>query len=248
VVVPAASWPWLLVLRHYLPDAWAELALSGVYVALGLFSFLFTFTVLRDAAWVSLAATAKVASAVAGDGAPGWNAWLANAGAWRPPWLPASSLAVMVLSLAAVGIGAIQAVRPSLVEVTIPVADLAPDLDGLRIAQISDVHLGTLTPDDFLTTVVSRVNALHPDLVAITGDLVDATVAERGGRDSPPRHARRSRLLRDRQPRALLGGRGVGRGIDHGRGDRAPWGSPPRGARPRDRGDRRRRRSRARRR
>jgi len=180
VAVPAVGWPWLLVLRHYFPGAWAEVALSVVYVTLGLFSFLFTFTLLRDAAWVGLAATAKVVGAVAGDGAPGWSAWLATAGAWGPPWLPASSLTVIVFSLAAAGIGAFQAAHPRLAEVTIPVADLAPDLDGLRIAQISDIHLGPLTPAAFLATVVSRVNALHPDLVAITGDLVDATVAERG--------------------------------------------------------------------
>jgi len=180
VVVPAAGWPWLLVLRHYFPGTWAEGALSVVYVTLGLFSFLFTFTVLRDAAWLALAATAKVVGASAGDGAPAWGAWLAAAGAWGPPWLPASSLTVMVLALAAAGIGAIQAARPRLVEVTVPVADLAPGLDGLRIAQITDIHLGSLTPAHFLDTVVARVNALHPDLVAITGDLVDATVAERG--------------------------------------------------------------------
>lgn len=180
MAVPAAGWPWLLVLRHYFPGAWAEVALSVVYVALGLFSFLFAFTLLRDAAWVGLAATAKVVGAAAGAGAPGWSAWLTTAGAWSPPWLPASSFTVMVLALAAAGIGAIQAARPRLVAVTIPVAELAPDLDGLRIAQISDIHLGPLTPAAFLATVVSRVNALHPDLVAITGDLVDATVAERG--------------------------------------------------------------------
>jgi predicted MPP superfamily phosphohydrolase len=184
VTVPAAGWPWLLVLRHYFPGAWAENALAVVYVALGVFSFLFTFTILRDAAWAGLAMTAKVARIVTADGGAGAHTLLA-AGAWHPPWLPASSLAVVALSLAATGIGAIQATRPRLAEVTIPVRDLAPGLDGLRIAQISDLHLGTLTPAGFLATVVSRVNALHPDLVAITGDLADATVAERGAAIRP---------------------------------------------------------------
>jgi hypothetical protein len=57
--------------------------------------------------------------------------------------------------------------------VVIPCPGLAPDLEGLRIVQISDIHLGPTIKGDYLRGIVERCNALEPDLVAITGDLVD---------------------------------------------------------------------------
>jgi predicted MPP superfamily phosphohydrolase len=49
-------------------------------------------------------------------------------------------------------------------------------LDGFRIAQVSDLHIGPLLDRRFASDVVARVNALQPDLVAVTGDLVDGSV------------------------------------------------------------------------
>ena len=66
------------------------------------------------------------------------------------------------------------------VEVTrveIPLRHLPPDLDGLSIVQISDVHYGVLQENGRLSDIVNRVNDLQPDLVVITGDLVDEAVS-----------------------------------------------------------------------
>jgi predicted MPP superfamily phosphohydrolase len=41
------------------------------------------------------------------------------------------------------------------------------------IVQLSDVHIGGLVDATFIKNLVTKVNALKPDLVAITGDLVD---------------------------------------------------------------------------
>jgi predicted MPP superfamily phosphohydrolase len=49
-------------------------------------------------------------------------------------------------------------------------------LDGFRIAQISDVHIGPILDRRFAATVTERLNALAPDLIAVTGDLVDGDV------------------------------------------------------------------------
>jgi predicted MPP superfamily phosphohydrolase len=49
--------------------------------------------------------------------------------------------------------------------------------DGYRIAQISDIHIGPILGRAFAEQLVARVNALAPDLVAVTGDLVDGSVA-----------------------------------------------------------------------
>jgi uncharacterized protein len=53
---------------------------------------------------------------------------------------------------------------------------LPPEFDGFRIAQISDIHIGPTLGREFLHGLVQLVNELAPNLVAITGDLVDGTV------------------------------------------------------------------------
>jgi predicted MPP superfamily phosphohydrolase len=49
-------------------------------------------------------------------------------------------------------------------------------LDGYRLVQISDIHIGSMIGRRFAERLVARCNALAPDLVAITGDLVDGSV------------------------------------------------------------------------
>ena len=55
----------------------------------------------------------------------------------------------------------------------VPVPDLAPALDGLRIVHLSDLHVGQYLDLGELADHVRRVNALEPDVVCITGDIVD---------------------------------------------------------------------------
>lgn len=43
----------------------------------------------------------------------------------------------------------------------------------LKIVQITDVHIGRFLKGNFLKQIVEQINALNPDIVAITGDLVD---------------------------------------------------------------------------
>jgi predicted MPP superfamily phosphohydrolase len=50
---------------------------------------------------------------------------------------------------------------------------LAETLRGLRIVQISDLHIGNVLMGERLTHFVNQVNALEPDLIALTGDLFD---------------------------------------------------------------------------
>jgi uncharacterized protein len=66
--------------------------------------------------------------------------------------------------------------RVRTVEIAHPALPAA--LHGFTIAQISDLHVGPTIRRRFVTRVVNAVNALSPDVVAITGDLVDGTVAE----------------------------------------------------------------------
>jgi len=57
--------------------------------------------------------------------------------------------------------------------VDVDVADLPPSFDGLRIAQLSDLHIGPHTSRRFIERVVAATQSLTPDLIAVTGDLVD---------------------------------------------------------------------------
>lgn len=62
--------------------------------------------------------------------------------------------------------------RPRLHRYTVPVPGLDPALDGLRIAHLSDLHVGSLTPHRFIRAAVEMAQAEQPDLVAMTGDYV----------------------------------------------------------------------------
>ena len=61
---------------------------------------------------------------------------------------------------------------PALVTREISVPDLDPRLDGMRIAHLSDVHVGRLTPAAHVRHAVRLVNGCEPDIVAMTGDYV----------------------------------------------------------------------------
>jgi len=63
--------------------------------------------------------------------------------------------------------------RPTVDEVDILVDGLHPDLEGLRIVQISDMHIGPTLKRPFVEMVVDVVNQLDADVIAVTGDLVD---------------------------------------------------------------------------
>ena len=64
------------------------------------------------------------------------------------------------------------------VRVDVPIAGLPQALHGFTIAQISDIHVGPTIRRGYLQAIVDRVNSLQADAVAITGDLVDGSVAE----------------------------------------------------------------------
>ena len=86
-------------------------------------------------------------------------------------------LATFALALVAACWGYYQARRtPAVRHVDIPIANLPPALVGLRIVQISDLHVGPTIKAPFVERVVARVNELQPDLIAFTGDLADGSV------------------------------------------------------------------------
>ena len=136
--------------------AWASMSLMG------LFSSLFVLTLLRDGVELVL--------------------WLAGVvGLPKVPghWQDLSSIGVVALALVITLAGLYGARRPPRVKVVdVPMKDLPPALNGFKIAQISDMHVGPTIKRPAMKYVVATINKLEPDVVAITGDLVDGNVYE----------------------------------------------------------------------
>ncbi|MGZ3452344.1 MAG: metallophosphoesterase [Polyangiales bacterium] len=61
-------------------------------------------------------------------------------------------------------------------KMSVPLAKLPASMAGLTLVQLTDVHIGPTIGHDWLARVVAKVNALAPDVIVITGDLVDGSV------------------------------------------------------------------------
>lgn len=93
-----------------------------------------------------------------------------------------------VLTTGAFGRAAVDAnaMQPTVVRVDVPIRNLPQALDGVRIVQISDLHVGQIRHEARLVSeVVQAVNALDADIIALTGDMTDGTVAQLGERLAP---------------------------------------------------------------
>lgn len=99
----------------------------------------------------------------------------------KPPFSPNRVNAVLLISAFVLsGIGVWQAVRvPDVKTVDITLKGLPPEMDGLKVVQLSDLHASRLLTGERNRAVVDKTNALNPDLILITGDLVDGTVEKR---------------------------------------------------------------------
>jgi len=85
---------------------------------------------------------------------------------------------VSLVAFGAAGTGAASALgQVALRKVQVPLRRLSPSLSGFRIAQLTDLHIGPTLGAGWLHDVVARTNAAEPDLIVITGDLVDGSVA-----------------------------------------------------------------------
>ena len=69
---------------------------------------------------------------------------------------------------------------PPVKRVGVTLSKLGQGLSGLRLVQMTDIHVGSQIGKEFVQGLVEKVNALEPDIVAITGDLVDGSVEHLG--------------------------------------------------------------------
>ena len=91
-----------------------------------------------------------------------------------------------VASVGIVGAGIGSALgMPQLKRIQIPLARLPRGAQGMRIALVSDLHLGPLVGIDRTKRIVEMINGMEADLVAMVGDLVDGSVEELGAAAAP---------------------------------------------------------------
>jgi len=153
--------------------AWAA------YLTFGFFTLLFAFLVAKDVIFVLIAGIQKSSLIVREF----FNSTTSAVEKVDPDRrrLIINSLNVGMLFVTGglTGYGMFQALKkPAVVTVDIPIKDLHPNLDGLTIVQITDIHVGPTIKRGFVQEVVDTVNRLKPDIVALTGDLVDGSVRQ----------------------------------------------------------------------
>lgn len=69
---------------------------------------------------------------------------------------------------------------PDVRDIPVRLPGLPKALEGFTLVQLTDIHIGGVLQRRFVDELVARTNALKPDLIAVTGDLVDGSVPELG--------------------------------------------------------------------
>jgi len=87
---------------------------------------------------------------------------------------------IVASALVVTGVGVIRAGEPKVTPVSVFAGDLPAAFDGVTVALVTDLHAGPVRSAAFTQEVVDTVNAAHPDLVLLAGDLVDGPVGRYG--------------------------------------------------------------------
>ncbi|WP_429499616.1 metallophosphoesterase [Robbsia andropogonis] len=136
---------------------------------MGFFSFLLTLTLIRDVLlliYAIIAATPFAFATTLQTALP------------IPVVVRSSAETVLALALLMLLSGVYNARRRApVVDIEIPIQDLPAAWHGFTIAQLSDIHVGPTIRKRYLDPIVDAVNGLDADMVAITGDIVDGSVA-----------------------------------------------------------------------
>jgi predicted MPP superfamily phosphohydrolase len=155
--------PITLVAMRWLPRAVNAPVAWIVYPWLGFALYLFLLTILSD--------LARGMAALAG---------LLPRDPERRVFLARAVASAVGGASAVIGIGGLANVARGfdLRRVRVPLARLPPSASGYSIVQLTDVHVGPTLGRDFVEAIVRQSNELAPDMVVITGDLVDGSVEQ----------------------------------------------------------------------
>jgi predicted MPP superfamily phosphohydrolase len=166
ILVMGIAMPLSMPVARLLPRNVALPVAFVIYTWMGILLFLFLGSLLGDLVRVGVAVADRLKGAEVDRD--------------RRALLGRGIAAITAIAAASVaGFGIVSARGPiAIKQVKVKLAKLPAAMHGLTIAQITDVHIGPTIGRDFIVSVVERVNALQADVVVITGDLVDGSVAE----------------------------------------------------------------------
>ncbi|MES2785229.1 MAG: metallophosphoesterase [Pseudomonadota bacterium] len=163
LVVTAALMPMGMAARRQFSQPRADTMAAAGLLAMGLFSSLFVFTVVRDALLLAGFAGSFVLESLLPT----------------QRFLAITALIAPSLAIGVTIAGFVNARRTAgVVKVDVAVPGLPAALDGFTIVQISDIHIGPTIRGRHLERIVDSVNLQNADVVAITGDLVDGSVPQ----------------------------------------------------------------------
>lgn len=161
--------------RYDISDSWAEILLNAGYISLGFFVILFITIATRDVILALVWLVRKVGKIVE-------NITRANSRFTDTPQnmerrrflVHSSNLGLLILSGGLTGYGIHEATTPpGIVRVSVPVKNLPKDIEGFRIVQITDLHVGHTIKQKYVAGVVKIANELNPDILVLTGDLAE---------------------------------------------------------------------------
>ncbi|HEY3357482.1 MAG TPA: metallophosphoesterase [Polyangia bacterium] len=169
VLILGLSLPATFLLSRALPESVARAVLFVPYLWMGMMFLFFFFLLATD---VLRALTSL------GLWASGHTDLLAAAG--RRVLVARVLAGTVMLAVAGCSVVAVHTAlaRPVVREVRVELPHLPASMSGFTIVQLTDLHVGPTLGEKWLRGVVGEVNALRPDLVAITGDLVDGSVPQ----------------------------------------------------------------------
>jgi len=140
------------------------------YLSLGFFVLTFLAVVTKDLIYLAIGLLTKITAAIGSPPDP------TNPG--RRDFIQ-KILSISIVTTTSVStIAGLYAARKgaTIMKTTVPIKGLDKDLSGMTIAQVSDLHIGPTIKKGYVEEVVEQVNRLNPDIIAITGDLVDGSV------------------------------------------------------------------------
>lgn len=147
------------------------------YIGLGFFSFIFTFMVIRDISLIVIRGYSRFKKQMSTSNPKELEKEALPDLSKRNFLINSVNTGIFAASGVFAGYGYANATQiPDVKIVEIPVLDLPKALHGYRIVQLTDIHVSPTIKRPFIEAIVARANSLRPDMIALTGDLVDGSV------------------------------------------------------------------------
>ena len=155
---------------------WLDTIAKIGYLSFGFFTILFAFVLVKDIAFLLASLGAKLYHLVFSTPETARANDIVDP-VRRKLLVNSLNAGIVGVTGAMIGYGVYGAYRkPDIVTLDIPLKNLPEKYSGLKIVQITDIHVSHTVKRGFVEKIVNQVNSLEPDIIALTGDLVDGRV------------------------------------------------------------------------